>query len=133
MHKHLRQLDRIWLDSPIYFITICTKDRRAVLAQDEVTEILIEESRGAHGRHGWVVCRYVIMPDHVHFFAGQSQVLRSCLNLSGRGKVGQVGRFTRWMGRVSATAASLRLRSGAQSESASPAATTTPKERATLP
>jgi hypothetical protein len=49
-HKHLRRLDRIWLDSPIYFITMCTKDR-AVLAPDEATEILIEEWRAAHGRH----------------------------------------------------------------------------------
>jgi len=68
MHKHLRRLDRIWLDSPIYFITMCTKDRRPVLARDEVTEILIEEWRAAHERHGWAVGRYVIMPDHVHFF-----------------------------------------------------------------
>ena len=68
MHKHLRRLDRIWLDSPIYFITMCTKDRRAVLARDKVTEILIEEWRVAHERHGWVVGRYVIIPDHVHFF-----------------------------------------------------------------
>jgi hypothetical protein len=41
MHKHLRRLDRIWLDSPIYFITMCTKDRCAVLARDEVSEILL--------------------------------------------------------------------------------------------
>jgi REP-associated tyrosine transposase len=68
MHKHLRRLDRIWLDSPIYFITMCTKDRRPVLARDKVTEILIEEWRAAHERHGWAVGRYVIMPDHVHFF-----------------------------------------------------------------
>ena len=25
MHKHLRRLDRVWPDSPIYFITMCTK------------------------------------------------------------------------------------------------------------
>ena len=68
MHKHLHRLDQIWVDSPIYFITMCTKDRRAVLARDEVTEILIEEWRAAHERHGWAVGRYVIMPDHVHFF-----------------------------------------------------------------
>jgi REP element-mobilizing transposase RayT len=43
MHKHLRRLDRLWLDSPIYFITMCTKNRRAALVRDEVAEILIEE------------------------------------------------------------------------------------------
>ena len=67
MHKHLRRLDRIWPDSPIYFITMCTKNRRAVLARDEISEILIVEWRAAHERHGWAVGRYVIMPDHVHF------------------------------------------------------------------
>jgi len=60
MHKHLRRLDRIWVDAPIYFITMCTKDRRAVLARDEVAEILIEEWGVAHKRHGWAVGRYVI-------------------------------------------------------------------------
>jgi len=50
MHKHLPRLDRIWLDSPLYFITVCTKDRRAMLARDEATEILIEEWHAAHGR-----------------------------------------------------------------------------------
>ena len=62
-------------------------------------KILIEEWRAAHERHGWAVGQYVIMPDHVHFFAGQSQVLRGCLNLSGRGKVGRVARSPRWVGR----------------------------------
>ena len=33
-----------------------------------VAEVLIEEWRGARERHGWAVGRYVIMPDHVHFF-----------------------------------------------------------------
>ena len=73
MHKHLRRLDRIWLDSPIYFITMCTKDRRAVLARDKVNEILIEEWRPAHERHGWIVGRYVIMPDHLHLFVRGDQ------------------------------------------------------------
>jgi REP element-mobilizing transposase RayT len=72
MHKHLRRLDRIWLDSPIYFITMCTKDRRAMLARDEVTKSLIEEWRAAHEHHSWAVGRDVIMSDHVRFFADQS-------------------------------------------------------------
>ena len=68
MHKHLRRLERIWLDSPIYFVTACTKNRRAALANDSTTQIFIEEWRAARERHGWAVGRYVIMPDHVHFF-----------------------------------------------------------------
>jgi REP-associated tyrosine transposase len=29
---------------------------------------LIHEWHSAHQRHGWAIGRYVIMPDHVHFF-----------------------------------------------------------------
>jgi hypothetical protein len=28
VHKHLRRLERIWVDAPIYFVTTCTKNRR---------------------------------------------------------------------------------------------------------
>ncbi len=31
MHKHLRRLECIWINSPIYFVTTCTKNRRQVL------------------------------------------------------------------------------------------------------
>jgi putative transposase len=63
-----RRLERIWVDAPIYFVMTCTKNRRAVLARKYVAQILVEEWRLAHGRHGWAIGRYVIMPDHVHFF-----------------------------------------------------------------
>ncbi len=39
-----------------------------MLARDEAGEILIREWDAAHRRYGWAVGRYVIMPDHVHFF-----------------------------------------------------------------
>jgi REP element-mobilizing transposase RayT len=52
MHKHLRRLDRIWPDSPIYFITMCTKNRRSVLARDEASEILIRKWNAAQKRRG---------------------------------------------------------------------------------
>ena len=68
VHKHLRRLDRIWIGFPIYYITRCTRNRKPILAHDEAARILVEEWRAAHRRHGWAVGRYVIMPDHVHFF-----------------------------------------------------------------
>jgi putative transposase len=68
MHKHLRRLERIWIDAPIYFVTTCTKNRRQILARDAIANILIGEWRAAHDQHGWAVGQYVIMPDHVHFF-----------------------------------------------------------------
>ena len=68
VHKHLRRLERVWVDSPIYFITTCTFERRAILSSSDIAAILVQEWRTAHQRHGWAIGRYVIMPDHVHFF-----------------------------------------------------------------
>ncbi|PYL12706.1 MAG: hypothetical protein DMF43_07570 [Verrucomicrobia bacterium] len=68
MHKHLRRLERVWIDWPIYFITTCTSKRRSILTSKEVAKILVDEWLNAHDRHGWAIGRYVIMPDHVHFF-----------------------------------------------------------------
>src|SRR5205809_2235649 len=68
MRKQLRRLGRVWIDWPTYFITTCTLKRRPILASNEVARILADEWRDAHDRHGWAIGRYVIMPDHVHFF-----------------------------------------------------------------
>jgi len=68
VHKHLRGLERVWIDFPICYITTSTRNRKAVLAQPELAGILVQEWRAAHRRHGWAIGRYVIMPDHVHFF-----------------------------------------------------------------
>ena len=107
MHKHLRRLDRLWLDSPIYFITICTKNRRAVLARDEIAEILIEEWDVAHKRHGWAVGRYVIMPDHVHFFCRPELGARKLSEFIGAWKRWTSRRITALGGPRSATAATV--------------------------
>jgi len=68
MRKHLRRLERVWIDWPIYFITTCSFRRRPILASKEVAEILSDEWEDAHDRHGWAIGCYVIMPDPVHFF-----------------------------------------------------------------
>jgi putative transposase len=68
MHKHLRRLERVWAERPIYFITTCTFKRRRLLASKMIAKILIDEWQHSHDRHGWAIGRYVIMPDHVHFF-----------------------------------------------------------------
>lgn len=39
-----------------------------MLACEEIARILIQEWSSARNHHGWVIGRYVIMPDHVHFF-----------------------------------------------------------------
>src|SRR5580765_8810644 len=68
MHKHLTRLERVWVEPPLYFITVGTEKRRKVLARDVVVEILLAEWRFGSKKHGWLVGRYVVMPDHVHFF-----------------------------------------------------------------
>ena len=68
VHKHLRRLERVWLDQPIYFLTTCTHLRQPILTSKPVPQILVKEWQNANSRHGWVIGRYVIMPDHVHFF-----------------------------------------------------------------
>ncbi|MBN1398672.1 MAG: transposase [Bacteroidetes bacterium] len=67
-HSHLKRLDRIWIENPIYFITACTENRNEILTNPQAAAILIEEWKSAKERHDWYVGRYVIMPDHVHFF-----------------------------------------------------------------
>jgi REP element-mobilizing transposase RayT len=68
MHDHLRRLDRVWTDSPIYFITTCTQSRRPVLAAATMHSICREVWTNGESLYRWLVGRYVVMPDHVHFF-----------------------------------------------------------------
>jgi len=76
---HLRRLDQIWVDPPLYFITTGTANRAPLLADQRCTDILLSEWTSATTRHGWSIGCYVIMPDHVHFFASPS---RSAVSLS---------------------------------------------------
>jgi putative transposase len=66
--KHLRRLDAISIETPIYFITICVAKRRPLLNNDAAFAVLRSEWEGAASRYGWSVGRFVVMPDHVHFF-----------------------------------------------------------------
>ena len=67
MREHLPRLDTVWREPPIFFVTICTHRRRRILANDVIAAVLLKELRDAP-RHRWMIGRYVIMPDHVHFF-----------------------------------------------------------------
>jgi putative transposase len=68
VHSHLKRLERIWVDHPVFFITTNTAGRRRILAKECTANILIEEWGQAHKRHGWAIGPFIIMPDHVHFF-----------------------------------------------------------------
>ncbi len=77
--KHLRRLSVVYQTHPRYFITICTLNRKRVLADPEVHEILRAHWIKSFKLYGWAIGSYVIMPDHVHFFCvdAESRVLLS--------------------------------------------------------
>jgi REP element-mobilizing transposase RayT len=53
---------------PVYFITVCVAKRRSLLATSTAHDILFDEWHGLHERYRWAIGRYIVMPDHVHFF-----------------------------------------------------------------
>jgi putative transposase len=65
---HLKRLEYVWGKQPVYFITTCVAERKHRLATSLIHGLLREEWKSMLKRHGWAVGRYVIMPDHVHFF-----------------------------------------------------------------
>lgn len=67
-HRHLRRLSRVWVDDPVYFLTVCVAERKPWLASDNVHGILREVWDTGSRLHGWFVGSYVVMPDHVHLF-----------------------------------------------------------------
>lgn len=54
----------------IHFVTVCTKDRRALLASRLMHKILLEAWSAADS---FMVGRYVLMPDHIHLFCAPVQ------------------------------------------------------------
>ncbi len=68
VYKHLRRLESVWIEPPLYFLTICVAGQRPILANDQAFDILRGEFGAARERYGWTVGRFVVMPDHLHFF-----------------------------------------------------------------
>ncbi len=66
---HLRRLSNVWIENPIYFLTVCVAQRRPLLTKRGIAEALRSAWAQSPELHRWAVGRYVIMPDHVHFFA----------------------------------------------------------------
>lgn len=87
--RHLKRLAVVWEKQPVYFLTVCVAGRRPLLAHDAVHTILQEEWRALHERHGWAVGRYVVMPDHVHFFVAPQPAGAKSLAVA-------VGRWKEW-------------------------------------
>lgn len=60
----LRPILLPWEKSIIYFVTMCVKDRHAVLAKSDVFDAI---KRTIAELRRWQVLAAVIMPDHAHF------------------------------------------------------------------
>jgi len=66
--RHLKRLDRVFSEVPVFFVTTCTKGRKPILSNSRAVDVLKDEWKKALSHHGWKVGRYVVMPDHIHFF-----------------------------------------------------------------
>ena len=67
--EHLHRLATVWVKRPVYFLTTCTHLRRPILHQTNIPDLLIASWLASRVISGWRIGRYVVMPDHVHFFA----------------------------------------------------------------
>ena len=68
--RHLRRLDRIFdcHQTPLFFITVCTRHRQRYLSDPNAAAIIVATLAEAESTYGWIVGRYIVMPDHVHMF-----------------------------------------------------------------
>src|SRR4029077_5412152 len=57
--------------SIIVFLTVCTKQRKHVLANDATHRVLCNAWAT---QPSWLVGRYVIMPDHIHLFCAPADL-----------------------------------------------------------
>jgi len=64
-----QRLRWLFTEYPIYFITSCTYNRRRILDHPAVHDSFVQFGLRAADRRVWVG-RYVILPDHIHLFAG---------------------------------------------------------------
>ena len=55
----------------IIFLTVCTRDRKPVLANEAAVQVILEAWREADH---WLVGRYIILPDHIHLFCAPGRV-----------------------------------------------------------
>jgi REP element-mobilizing transposase RayT len=65
----------------IVFLTVCSKERKRILASAEICENLVAAWISAVS---WCVGRYVVMPDHIHLFCSPADYPR-VRSISGSG------------------------------------------------
>ena len=71
-HGHLPHLSP-FASEPLVFVTVVAAGRRVVLDNEEAHEILRGVWARSAEKNGWWVGDYLLMPNHVHFFARASR------------------------------------------------------------
>ena len=66
-------LERLYLTTPVYFVTCCAYRRRPIFANDAFHDAFVRFGERAGREFGITLGRYVIMPDHVHFFVSLAE------------------------------------------------------------
>ena len=61
---------RVFNAPVIVFLTVCTKGRKPILADNETHALLLE---AWHAAGAWLVGRYVIFSDHLHLFCAPTE------------------------------------------------------------
>jgi len=84
--RHLRRLERVWLEAPVYFITVCTHDRKAVLSTPDAMKVVHEVWTKSLPLYGWRIGDFVVMPDHVHFFCAADSSAKPLSHFIGKWK-----------------------------------------------
>jgi len=56
----------------IVFLTVCTKNRKSILANDSAHQLLCAAWQM---QPSWLVGRFVIMPNHVHLFCAPAELI----------------------------------------------------------
>ena len=74
-YRHLPRVSS-FVPNPIVFFTTCTHKRRKLLACTQSHVILRGLWERSAERDGWWVGHYILMPDHVHFFARRADPAR---------------------------------------------------------
>jgi REP element-mobilizing transposase RayT len=74
----LKRLDRLFTSRPLYFVTTCTEDRKPILANSTIHAAFRNFCEMGLTR-GVFVGKYVLMPDHLHFFVAFSDEYDSVL------------------------------------------------------
>ncbi len=68
--RRLRRLNEVWSSRgrPIFFLTICTHDRKCWLASRVILEAFVTFAKSSPEKANVWVGRFVLMPDHLHVF-----------------------------------------------------------------